>query len=361
MVLAVILRRTISSHYRQAVRSGGEFRTAEIRWGRTLGAAKISAIEDFDLIVDATAPGGRLAVLMATFQGEKYIDEQLRSIEAQDWDHIDIWASDDGSTDGTVRLLERWAASWTRGSFTVLTGPNRGFAANFRSLLVNPDIEGDYFCFCDQDDIWLEDKTRAAATKLAASGDRPALYCARTIIADEGGHELLRSPLFRRPPNFANALVQSIGGGNTMVMNRAAHRLVQEAARRTGFVSHDWFSYLIIAGAGGDVIYAETPHVRYRQHPGNLVGSNHGWRAWAERILAAFGGRFSNWNDDNVRALEACRDMLTPDAMATLEMFREARRGPLLERLHKLRQSGVYRQTRFGQFSLYAAGLLGKL
>ena len=300
-------------------------------------------------------------MLMATFEGEKYIDEQLRSIEAQDWAEIDIWASDDGSTDGTVKLLERWAARWTRGRFTVLTGPNRGFADNFRALLTNPDVDGDYVCFCDQDDIWLSDKTQAAAATLAASGDRPALYCARTIIADEGGHELLRSPLFRRPPNFANALVQSIGGGNTMVMNRAAHRLVQKAAQRTRFVSHDWFSYLIVAGAGGDVTYAETPHVRYRQHPGNLVGSNHGWRAWAERVFAAFGGRFSTWNDDNVRALEACRDMLTPEAATTLEMFREARRGPLLERLHKLRQSGVYRQTRFGQLTLYAAGLLGKL
>lgn len=298
---------------------------------------------------------------MATFEGEKFIDEQLRSIEAQDWASIDIWASDDGSTDGTVDLLERWAARWTRGRFTILRGPNRGFADNFRSLLTNSEIDADYFCFCDQDDIWLSDKTQAAVATLDVSGNRPALYCARTIIADEGGHELLRSPLFRRPPNFANALVQSIGGGNTMVMNRAAHTLVQEAARRTHFVSHDWFSYLIVAGAGGDVTYAETPHVRYRQHPGNLVGSNHGWRAWAERILAAFGGRFSNWNDDNVRALEACRDILTPNAVATLEMFRDARRGPLLERLHKLRQSGVYRQTRFGQLTLYAAGLLGKL
>ena len=298
---------------------------------------------------------------MATFEGEKYIDEQLRSIEAQDWPEIDIWASDDGSTDGTVKLLERWAARWSRGRFVVLTGPNRGFADNFRSLLTNPDIEAEYVCFCDQDDIWLSDKTHAAVATLAPSGDRPALYCARTIIADERGHELLRSPLFRRPPNFANALVQSIGGGNTMVMNRAAHRLVQRAAERTRFVSHDWFSYLMVAGAGGDVTYAETPHVRYRQHPGNLVGSNHGWRAFAERVLAAFGGRFSTWNEDNVRALEVCRDMLTPEAAATLEMFREARRGPLWERLHKLRQSGVYRQTRFGQLTLYAAGLLGKL
>jgi len=304
---------------------------------------------------------GRLAVLMATCQGEKYIDEQLRSIAEQSWTDIDIWASDDGSTDGTVKVLERWASTWTRGRFTVITGPNRGFAANFRSLLINPDIDADYVCFCDQDDIWLQDKTRVAAQTLALSGDRPALYCARTIIADEVGHELQRSPLFRRPAIFANALVQSIGGGNTMVMNRAAHRLMREAAKRTGFVSHDWFSYMIVAGAGGDVTYSETPHVRYRQHAGNLVGSNNGWRARLERLLAAFGGRFARWNEDNVAALNACRDLLTPTAIETLERFRGARTGTLFGRLANLRRSGVYRQTAMDQVSLYAAGLLGKL
>ncbi|MDB5541289.1 MAG: hypothetical protein JWQ89_3016 [Devosia sp.] len=298
---------------------------------------------------------------MATYQGQRYIDEQLRSIEAQSWADIDIWASDDGSTDGTVATLGCWAAGWKRGSFTVLTGRNRGFADNFRSLLINAEIDADYVCFCDQDDIWLPDKTRAAAQVLARSGSRPALYCARTIIIDEAGRELDRSPLFRRKPEFANALVQSIGGGNTMVMNRAAHRLVREAARRTGFVSHDWFSYLMVTGAGGDVTYSETPHVRYRQHPRNLVGSNNGLRARAERLFAAFGGRFSRWNESNLAGLAACADLLTPAAAETVEIFRSARSGPRLGRLRSLRRSGVYRQTMIGQLSLYAAGLLGKL
>jgi glycosyltransferase involved in cell wall biosynthesis len=327
-----------------------------------LGAPKIDAIERADLLPELRpASEGRLAVLMATCQGERFIDEQLASIEAQSWAEIDIWASDDCSTDGTIAVLERWQQRWTRGKFTILRGPDRGFADNFRSLLANPDVDADYVCFCDQDDIWLPEKTRAAAEILKRSGDRPALYCARTIIADASGRELLRSPLFRRPPEFANALVQSIGGGNTMVMNRAAHQMLREAARRTGFVSHDWFSYLIVAGAGGDVTYSETPHVRYRQHAGNLVGSNHGARARLKRLLAGFTGRFSRWNEDNVSALVACRDMLTPAATETLDVFRKARSGPLFERLANLRRSGVYRQSAFGQLFLYAAGVLGKL
>lgn len=308
-----------------------------------------------------TAAGGRLAVLMATCNGARFIDEQLRSVGQQSWPAIDIWASDDGSTDETPNALERWAVYWSKGNFTRLPGPGRGFAANFRSLLVNPDVDADYVAFCDQDDVWLADKTRAAVAALEPHGCRPALYCARTIITDADGRELSRSTLFRRPPDFANALVQSIGGGNTMVFNRAAYELVRKAAVRTGFVSHDWFAYLIVTGAGGRVTYDETPHVRYRQHGRNLVGSNQGWGARFNRIRAAFGGRFTLWNDDNVAALDACRDLLTPAAAAIFDRFREARTGPLPGRLVNLWRSGVYRQTALGQVSLYAAGLLGKL
>lgn len=308
-----------------------------------------------------TAAGGRLAVLMATFDGAKFIDEQLRSIDQQTWAEIDIWASDDGSVDGTPNALERWAAYWSKGSFARLAGPGSGFAANFRSLLINPKVDAEYVAFCDQDDVWLAEKTQAAADALAVHGSRPALYCARTINTDVDGQELSRSPLFRRPPDFANALVQSIGGGNTMVLNRAAHQLVREAATRTGFVSHDWFSYLIVTGAGGHVTYDETPHVRYRQHERNLVGANRGWGARLNRVRAAFGGRFTSWNDDNVAALDACRDLLTPAAAEIFDRFRHARTGPLPDRLVNLWRSGVYRQTTLGQVSLYAAGLLGKL
>jgi len=298
---------------------------------------------------------------MATFNGARFLDEQLHSIEQQSWDAIDIWASDDGSTDGTLELLDRWAAAWSKGSMTRLEGPRQGFAGNFRSLLANPAVDADYVAFCDQDDVWLADKTRAAVDALAVHGDRPALYCARTLITDEAGRDVSHSPLFRRAPEFANALVQSISGGNTMVMNRAAHRLLREAATRTGFVSHDWFSYLIVSGAGGHVTYDAVPHVRYRQHEQNLVGSNHALGAKLNRVQAAFGGRFSRWNAANVAAVEACRDLLTPAAAAMFDRFRQARTGPLPDRLVNLWRSGVYRQTTLGQVSLYAAGLLGKL
>lgn len=304
---------------------------------------------------------GRLALMLATRNGARFLDAQLRSVAEQDWADIDIWASDDASTDGTAEILARWSKSWPKGRFCIDKGPDAGFAPNFRHLLADPQVEGDYFGFCDQDDIWLPEKTRVAVEVLRRSGERPALYCARTMVVDEQGKEMYPSPLFTKPPHFTNALVQNIGGGNTMVMNRAAHRLLREAARRADFVSHDWFAYMMVTGAGGDVTYSAIPHVLYRQHDGNAVGSNMGLRARLIRLRMAMEGRFVGWNDIHIRALRACADLLTPESRATLELFAKARTGNLSQRLGNLKRSGVFRQTRAGQISLFAACVLGKL
>src|SRR5690606_17695974 len=114
--------------------------------------------------------------------------------------------------------------------------------------------------------------------------DGPALYCTRTRTVSEEGSTVGLSPLFAKPPGFRNALVQSIAGANTMVMNRSAWRLVREASRRTSFISHDWWCYLIVAGAGGVVRYSPVARIGYRQHAKNLVGENNSWRARMSRL-----------------------------------------------------------------------------
>jgi len=302
----------------------------------------------------------RLAVLLATYNGAAFIDSQLQSIADQDWPHIDVWASDDASTDSTRAPLRAWQRRWQKGEFRILEGRNAGFAENFRSLITHDGVDADYVAFSDQDDIWLPGKTRAAVGSIGRAAG-PALHCERTIVADRHGAEIARSPLFRRPPHFRNAMVQNIAGGNTMAMNRFAFELLREAAGRTAFVSHDWFTYLLLTGAGGQVVYNAEPHVLYRQHGANLIGSNMGLAARLQRIGRTLNGSFVDWNERNLGSLRACRSLLTDEARATMELFEAARSGPLHSRLARLRESGVYRQTYAGQLSLYAACMLGKL
>jgi len=302
----------------------------------------------------------RIAVLMGTKDGAAFLDEQLRSLLAQSHPLIDLWISDDGSVDGTIAIVETWKSRWPKGRITVVDGPRQGFAANFRSMIVDRRIDADCYAFCDQDDIWEPDRLESAVRWMQAfDAATPLMFCSRTATVTETGDLIGHSPLFCRPPSFRNALVQSIAGGNTILLNAAARELLARASARTGFVSHDWWAYLVVTAAGGVVHYEPRPLVRYRQHATNLVGANVSWRARVSRLGRLFKGDFAGWTDLNLDGLAVNRDLLTQDATACLDLFARGRQGGLFQRLGCLRESGVYRQTLFGTLGLYLAFILG--
>ncbi|RWO64617.1 MAG: glycosyltransferase family 2 protein [Mesorhizobium sp.] len=305
----------------------------------------------------------RIAVLMGTKDGAAFIEEQLQSLLEQSHPLVDLWISDDGSTDGTTAIIETWKSRWRpKGRMTLVEGPRQGFAANFRSMIVDRRIEADCYAFCDQDDIWETDRLESAISWMRTQDAKtPLMFCSRTATMTETGSLVGHSPLFARPPSFRNALVQSIAGGNTILLNAAARDLLARASTRSGFVSHDWWAYLIVTAAGGIVRYDPRPLVRYRQHAANLVGANVSWKARFSRLGRLFKGEFAGWTDLNLDGLAVNRDLLTEDATACLDLFIRGRNGGLSRRLAGLRQSGVYRQTVSGNIGLYLAFILGRI
>jgi len=302
----------------------------------------------------------RIAVLMGTKDGAAFIDEQLQSLAAQSQPFIDLWISDDGSDDGTLPIIEAWKPRWSKGRMTLVEGPRQGFAANFRSMILDPRIDADCYAFCDQDDVWEPDRLESAVRWMQAfDAGIPLMFCSRTATMTETGSLVGHSPLFGRPPSFRNALVQSIAGGNTILLNRAARDLLAKACARTSFVSHDWWAYLVVSG--GVVRYDPRPLVRYRQHAANLVGANVSWRARISRLGRLIKGQFAGWTDLNLAGLAVNRDLLTQDAITSLDLFARGRQGNLFQRLAALRQSGVYRQTFAGTLGLYLAFVLGRI
>lgn len=301
-----------------------------------------------------------MAVLLATKDGAAFIDEQLRSLADQTHDAMDVWVSDDGSTDDTLEILSVWRNRWAKGTFNISEGPRLGFAENFRALLSNPSIEADCVAFCDQDDLWESRKLETALAWMSSQDQSmPLLFCSRTLTISQTGEPIGMSPLFKRAPSFRNALVQSLAGGNTMVLNQSAWKRLALASRRASFVSHDWWAYQMVTGAGGVVHYHRDPLVRYRQHASNLVGANTSWTARFARLRMLAGGRFSAWNDVNLAALEKNRDLLVPEAVRVLDLFARARGGNLIAAMASLHRSGVYRQTRRGTLALWLAVAFG--
>lgn len=231
----------------------------------------------------------KVAILLCTYHGQHYLAEQLDSFAAQTHRHWEVWASDDGSVDDTHSILLGYQQNWPSGRLSIHNGPAEGFAANFLSLTCKASIEADYYAYSDQDDVWEVDKLERAVNWLqTVPEDIPALYCSRTRLVDANNNEIGVSPLFTKPPSFANALMQNIGGGNTMVFNNAARNLLREAGENIPIITHDWWAYMVVTGCGGQVFYDTEPTLRYCQHNGNLVGMNATWPARFKRIRMLF-------------------------------------------------------------------------
>lgn len=305
----------------------------------------------------------KVAIILGHYEGNNHIAEQMQSILNQSYQSYHIFFVDDQSptpisTDALCGKAEQLS------KISVSIRPkNIGFTNNFIGALADIDQPFEYFAFSDQDDIWHLDKLeRAMAALKKTPPGKAALYCSRTEIFDEKcEHTLGYSPLFSRPPSFANALVQNIGGGNTMVFNRAARDLIITATVETNIVSHDWWCYQIVTGAGGHIVYDPKPSLKYRQHKKNLVGANSNWMARFTRIRGLLRGQLSKWNDINTKILKENEHLLTTKNKKILNDFIKARESFLLKRLMLFKRSGIYRQTTFGNLGLLLGIILKKV
>ena len=303
-----------------------------------------------------------VVILLGTYNGQDYLEDQLKSFEAQTLTHWTLLSSDDGSSDETLNILKKYQSKWSNTHNMLLSGPQNGFAANFLSLVSQSEINSDLYAYADQDDIWEPGKLETAVHFLKNIPPQiPALYCSRTKIVDRDNNQQGLSPLFNKKPCFANALVQNIGGGNTMVFNKAARDLLKTTAKDTVVISHDWWTYMLVSGCGGEVFYDPAPEVRYRQHHKNLVGGNRTLKARLERIRMVMLGRFKHWNSTNTEALYKHYAMLTPTSKRTLDNFTKSRKGNFISRLWYLHKSGVYRQSFLGNIGLIAAAIFNKI
>ncbi len=299
-------------------------------------------------------------IVMGTYQGERFLREQLDSLAGKTHRDWRLYASDDGSTDKTRKIVEKFATT-SSNDVILIDGPRQGCVVNFLTAIGRAPGT-DYYAFCDQDDIWEPDKLERAVSILQSVPEsRSALYCGRTRIVDEAARPIGLSPAFVRPPSFANALVQSIGGANTMVMNSAARDLLRAAGVDDDVVSHDWWAYQLVSGSGGYVYYDLEPKVRYRQHHSNQSGANNTLGARVKRLRLLFQGHFKTWTDRNIRALSWARQVLTAESGAMIGALVEVRTSPIPRNVIFLSRSGLCRQTPMSTFALRVAAAFGKL
>ena len=304
----------------------------------------------------------RIAILMATFDGGRFLRAQLDSLVGQTVTGWRLVVSDDGSRDDTRAIVAAFAAANPGREVALIEGPRQGATRNFLHL-AGQVRAGEWLAWCDQDDVWLPDRLARGVAALTAEGP-PALHACRTILCAEDLTPLGPAPLYARPASFRNALVQACTPGNTTLVNPAGAALLASAAQaaaQAGVVSHDWFTYQLIAGAGGAVIRDPAQTVLYRQPPRNVMGRNDTLRARLARAALLGGGDYGSWLAANTAALRAVADRLTATNRQVLRDFGKALGSPGPVAAARLARLGVYRQTRTGTAALLAAAAAGRL
>lgn len=213
----------------------------------------------------------KVAVVMSTYNGAKYVKEQLDSILNQTYKNIDIVIRDDGSKDNTVNIIESYQKKYS--NIKLITGKNLGFIKSFFELLRL--VEADYYAYADQDDVWMQNKIELAVEELNKLDDsKPNLAFGNSDYYDENMN-LLNEGEKHRKFNFRRALFACVTQGMTMTINKTTRDMIVKNPPKTCFF-HDWWTYLICIGMG-NVAYSDTTVVKYRRMKTNATVEGQGY------------------------------------------------------------------------------------
>ena len=280
-------------------------------------------------------------ILLAVYNGERYLAEQLDSILAQSDDRWHLTVSDDGSEDASPAIIADYARRYPE-KIGVRPARRRFGSArdHFFDLMATCDAE--YMLFCDQDDVWYPDKVKRTREALIAAAAQWGPETPILVFSDQTPTDADLNPLapslmryqgqYFETFDYRSILMQNVVTGGAMGINRALARLGRPRGDASGIIMHDWW-LAATAARFGHVVYLDEPLGAYRQHVDNAVGAKNvnsaGYIARQLRALkevrrtivkkkrqaSAFAGVFS--------------DALTEDDRAFLSAFTRDHSGPL--------------------------------
>jgi Glycosyltransferases involved in cell wall biogenesis len=221
----------------------------------------------------------QIAILMATYNGGQYVGEQIDSLLCQTFDDWHLYIHDDGSTDDTEDIIRTYASEHPL-KITIMKYPSQGGACrNFLSMLEK--VDAPYYMFCDQDDVWLRDKTEKTFDRMKTleqqQADRPLLVHSDLMLTDAQLNVTDMS--FIRNQHIKIAAIKTFEDyaatntvtGCTTLFNQYAKACIRRPYDRA--ILHDAWLCLSVVAQGGVVSFIDEPLVKYRQHDNNTLGS----------------------------------------------------------------------------------------
>lgn len=224
----------------------------------------------------------KIIVLLSTFNGERYLRKQIESVLSQKNVDVYLLVRDDGSTDSTRTILQKYEE---QGALSLILGENIGWRRSFMELVYAAPI-ADYYAFCDQDDIWLPEKLSTAVSALEALNkkERPILYGSNLFYYKDGKVE----GKLNLNPNYSkqSSLVRTLTCGCTLVFNKELQLLLEQ--NRPKFIeAHDSWVFMTALYLG-EIIYDPNAYILYRQHDYNQIGAKTSFLERLKRAINAF-------------------------------------------------------------------------
>ena len=214
----------------------------------------------------------KVVILLSTYNGEKYLREQIDSILNQSYQNFELVVRDDGSKDSTVEIVKEYMEKSDK-EITLMVGKNLGFIKSFFELLKHSDA--DYFSFADQDDIWLPNKIELAVNSLEKLDDtKPNMSFSNVDYYDTEMNFMGKGDSENKKPSFLNSLYECINQGMTMVINKTARDYIIKNIPEKCFF-HDWWTYMICT-AFGNVVQDDVVTVKYRRAKTNATVEGQG-------------------------------------------------------------------------------------
>jgi glycosyltransferase involved in cell wall biosynthesis len=220
-----------------------------------------------------------VAILMATYNGENYIADQLLSIGWQTYKNWHLYVSDDGSKDSTLAIVQAFS-KLNPGKVTILSAREQhsGACGNFFRLIRSVPHSYNFYAFADQDDVWFDDKLETSIKFFLDDQEKECLVVCDCCVVDESLNIIKKSFIHNikgldpESAKLSDVIARNWLLGASMVLNKKLFELVSLANNSNKIVMHD-FWITLVATALGTVHFVDEPLYCYRQHGENYVGS----------------------------------------------------------------------------------------
>ncbi|HEN6048599.1 TPA: glycosyltransferase family 2 protein [Streptococcus agalactiae] len=294
----------------------------------------------------------KVNILMATYNGEKFLAQQIESIQKQTFKEWNLLIRDDGSSDKTCDIIRNFTAKDSRIRFiNENEHHNLGVIKSFFTL-VNYEV-ADFYFFSDQDDVWLPEKLSVSleAAKHKASDVPLLVYTDLKVVNQE--LNILQDSMIRAQSHHANTtllpeLTENTVTGGTMMIN---HALAEKWFTPNDILMHDWFLALLAASLG-EIIYLDLPTQLYRQHDNNVLGArtmDKRFKILREGPKSIFTRYWKLIHDSQKQAsliVDKYGDIMTANDLELIKCFIKVDKQPFMTRLRWLWKYG-YSKNQF--------------